>query len=248
MKRLTAFVLSVLVFFTPFPRTSRGSTVRADSGLVLAGQGNYESIKTSLPNVSVACPDSSNPNGMYLCDSEGDLYYSSDSLKTFKYRGKLPSPICSLSVDPFKPSMIYGSNLYTNDKEKLNIYISSDSGENWSTLFTFSITDTCKILVNSKEEGQVLVKTNSFLFLSNDRGNTFEKIFDVAAYSQSDKATSISSVAISNDGTNSRLFLYTDGGIFASDNLGKTWKKIFDQAYGNYRELVAVDPSNSSII
>jgi len=204
-------------------------------------QNNYEDFTPVLNNVSIVTQDLENPLGVYMCDREGRLYYSPDALKTFQPVGIIPTQIYSLILDPFKHSIIYACDLK-------NLYISTNSGKNWSLKFSFPYSVFGKILVNNKREGQILLlgcNDSGYLtvFLSNDRGQTFATI----SSQEQTNVKGIGNVALSCSTGGIRILALTGIGLLISDDFGKTWNKTYDRNGLCVDDTLVVDPVNPAI-
>ena len=134
---------------------------------------------TDSGRINAIVTDPANPSTIYLCDSGGGVWKTTDGGTTWAPKTEaLGSLSCGhLAMDPNNSSVLYLGLGDPFDGTGIGLVKSTDGGATWSApIFLGTSTEIPKVMVAPGNSSIVLVATNSGLFRSTNGGTSFSSV------------------------------------------------------------------------
>ncbi|MGH8279096.1 MAG: WD40/YVTN/BNR-like repeat-containing protein [Gammaproteobacteria bacterium] len=214
----------------------------------------------------------SEPNVFYIGNDDGGVWKTTDYGNSWHpiFDQEPTSSIGAIAVSVSDPNVIYvgtgESNIRPDQATGMGLYKSTDAGKTWSYIGLKDTQDIAWIAVDDHNPDRVLVAVLGHLYGPNsergiyrsmDGGKTWTKVLYVNAYTSGDQ------VLIDPKDPNivyatlwqqqqapweNGQFGGTDGGIFKSTDGGNTWTKLTQGLPKVQQALMAIAPSDPSIL
>ena len=136
----------------------------------------------------------------------------------------------ALAVSPINPELAYGF-----DGGRLQR--SMDGGKKWEVLKT-NVPQIISLTACSQTEAMVYAATADGLYMSTDKGSTWENI------SEDMKGTAVITVAVSPNDSMKMISSSQKLGLAKSDDGGRSWQKLEGALNGEIVMNLAIDPNN----
>jgi len=187
-------------------------------------------------------PDTMYAIGFWL-DRSGGMLISTDAGETWQRTKGPETDVGAIKVDPFDSKRIYVS-VYGRDDESNDIWMTTDGGETWDTLFYGRGYPVPIVEIDPVDLRTVYVGVGpSSIRRSIDRGETWESV--ITPPTPSPNFLNALAIAPSND---SVLYLAYVSGLFKSTDKGNSWTQLpLKPGYWGI-SCIAVDPNNTDVV